>query len=211
MRQRIRVHLATALLVATVGADALAQNTAPPRTPPRIAASSFATVEVHLNSRPIGREWYEEDASLTGPARIAIAYGQPHARGRRIVGGLLPIDTVWRFGANTATALHTDLDLTIGGLAVPRGDYSLFLLDSAGAFRLIVNRQTGQWGTDYDATRDLGRIPLALRTLAEPEESLTIYLVPESARPAQGYAELRGALRIKWGATELSTPWEVRR
>jgi hypothetical protein len=211
MRQLIRVYLATALLVVTAGVDSVAQNVAPPRTPLRIAASSFATVEVHLNSRPIGREWYEEDASLTGPARIAIAYGQPHARGRRIVGGLLPIDSVWRFGANSATALHTDLDLTLGGLAVPRGDYSLFLLDSAGAFRLIVNRQTGQWGTDYDASRDLGRIPLAMRTLAEPEETLTIYLVPESARPAQGYAELRGVLRIKWGATELSAPWEVRR
>jgi hypothetical protein len=211
MRQRIRMHLAAAVLVASAGVESVAQNVAPARPPLRIAASSFATVEVHLNSRPIGREWYEEDASLTGPARIAIAYGQPHARGRRIVGGLLPIDTVWRFGANTATALHTDLDLTMGGLAVPRGDYSLFLLDSAGAFRLIVNRQTGQWGTDYDVSRDLGRIPLAVRTLAEPEETLTIYLVPESARPAQGYAELRGVLRIKWGATELSTPWEVRR
>jgi hypothetical protein len=211
MRQPVRTSLAAALLVATAGATMHAQNAAPARPPLRIAASSFATVEVHLNARPIGREWYEEDASLTGPARIAISYGQPHARGRRIVGGLLPIDTVWRLGANTATALHTDLDLTIGGLAVPRGDYSLFVLDSAGTFRLIVNRQTAQWGTDYDATRDLGRIPLAARTLAEPEETLTLYLVPESARPAQGYAELRGLLRIKWGSTELSAPWEVRR
>ena len=51
--------------------------------PPRMAASSFATVEVHVNSRPIGNSWYEEDAGLTGPARIAISYGQPHARGPR--------------------------------------------------------------------------------------------------------------------------------
>jgi hypothetical protein len=211
MRQLIRVELATALLIVAASAESGAQNVTPPRAPLRIAASSFATVEVHLNARPIGRQWYEEDASLTGPARIAIAYGQPHARGRRIVGGLLPIDTVWRFGANTATTLHTDLDLTLGGLSVPRGDYSLFLLDSAGTFRLIVNRQTGQWGTDYDTTRDLGRIPLAARTLAEPEETLTIHLVPESARPAEGYADLKGVLRIKWGTTELSTAWEVRR
>jgi hypothetical protein len=211
MRQLARMHLATALLVATGGAGAAAQNAPPPRPPLRIAASSFATVEIHLNSRPIGREWYEEDAGLTGPARIAITYGQPHARGRRILGGLLPIDTVWRFGANTATTLHTDLDLTLGGLSVPRGDYTLFLLDSAGAFRLIVNRQTGQWGTDYDARRDLGRVPLAPRSLAEPEETLTMYLVPESARPSQGYAELRGVLRIKWGTMELSAPWEVQR
>jgi hypothetical protein len=106
-----------------------------------------------------------EDAGLTGPARIAIAYG----------------------------------------------DYSLFLLDSAGTVQLIVNRQTGQWGTDYDASRDLGRIPLAARHLAEPEESLSAYLVPESATPARGYAELRGMLRIKWGSSELSAPWAVQR
>lgn len=211
MRPLLRVPLVLASLVVATGHVALAQNAAPPRTPLRIAASSFATVEVHLNSRPIGREWYEEDASLTGPARIAISYGQPHARGRRIGGGLVPVGTVWRLGANAATSLHTDLDITIGGLAVPRGDYSLFLLDSADTIRLIVNRQTGQWGTDYDATKDLGRIPLTARPLAEPEETLTIYLVPLSANPAQGYAELKGTLRIKWGIAELSTPWEVRR
>jgi hypothetical protein len=211
MRAIAFLSLVATLLLVTGGSAASAQNAAPVAPPLRIAASSFATVEVHLNSRPIGRQWYEEDASLTGPSRIAISYGQPHARGRRIIGGLVPIDTVWRLGANTATTLHTDLDLTLGGAAIPRGDYSLFLLDSAGSFRLIVNRQTGQWGTDYDATRDLARIPLAARTLSEPEETLTVYLVPESARPAQGYAEPRGVLRIKWGTTELSTRWEVRR
>jgi hypothetical protein len=183
--------------------------TRPPETPLRFAASSFASVEVHLNSRRIGRRWYEEDASLTGPSRIAITYGQPHARGRRIAAGLVPIDTVWRFGANSATALHTDVDISIGDLQVPRGDYSLFVLYRASGWQLIVNRGTAMWGTDYDQSKDLGRIPLAARTIPEPEESLTIYLVPESARPADGYAELRGVLRIKWGTSELSTRWAV--
>ena len=181
----------------------------PAEMPLRLAASSFASVEVHLNSRRIGRRWYEEDAGLTGPSRIAITYGQPHARGRRIPGGLVPVDTVWRFGANTATALHTDLDITIGDLQVPRGDYSLFVLYTARGWQLIVNRGTAMWGSDYDATKDLGRTALSTRTMAEPEESLTIYLVPESARPADGYAELRGILRIKWGTTELTTRWTV--
>jgi len=65
------------------------------------------------------------------------------------------------------------------------------------------------WGTDYDSSKDLGRIALTSRTMAEPEESLTIYLVPDSARPADGYADLRGVLRIEWGTTELSTRWSV--
>ena len=211
MRQLAATSLVVVLSMVGVGGAEAQNAAAPPRPPLRIAASSFATVEVHLNARPIGTDWYEEDASLTGPARIAISYGQPHARGRRIVGGLIPMDTVWRLGANTATTLHTDLDITLGGLAIPRGDYSLFLLDSAGSFQLIVNRQTAQWGTDRDPTRDFGRVPLTVRTLAEAEETLSIYLIPESARPAQGYAELRGTLRIVWGATALSAPWEVHR
>jgi hypothetical protein len=175
----------------------------------RIAASSYATTEVHLNSRRIGTSWYEEDASLSGPSRIAITYGQPHARGRKVEGGLIPLDTVWRFGANMATTLHTDLDITLGDVKLPRGDYSLFVLYSRAGWQLIVNRGTGQWGTDRDASKDVGRVPLAARPLAEPEGSLTIYLVPDAAQPTTGYAELRGVLRIKWGNTELSTGWRI--
>src|SRR5438045_2078701 len=170
-----------------------------PATPLRIAASSQASVEVHLNARRIGNRWFEEDASLSGPSRIAIAYGQPHARGRKVEGGLIPLDTVWRFGANMATTLHADLDITVGDLKLPRGDYSLFVLYTRAGYSLVVNRGTGQWGTDRDAAKDIGRVPLASRTMAEPEPSLTIYLVPDSPKPGTGYAELSGVLRIKWG------------
>jgi hypothetical protein len=187
----------------------LAQGQQPPAPPPRVAASSFATVEVHVNSRHIGNSWYEEDASLSGPSRIAISYGQPHARGRNVEGGLVPLDTVWRFGANMATTLHTDLDITLGDLKLPRGDYSLFILYQRTGYTLIVNRGTGQWGTDRDPAKDIGRVALVSRTMAEPESALSIYLVPEAPQPTTGYAELRGALRIKWGTTELTTGWRV--
>lgn len=211
---RIHATLVAATLLAMLPATAAAQqpNAAPASPPPaplRFAASSFASVEVHLNARRIGSRWYEEDAGLTGPTRIAIRYGQPHARGRQVFGRLVPLDTVWRFGANEATALHTDVDLTLGDLRIPRGDYTLFVLYGKSGTQLIVNRGTAMWGTDYDASKDLGRIPLTSRTMAEPEESLTIYLTPDSARPADGYAEMRGVLRIEWGTTELSTRWSV--
>src|SRR3954468_14674276 len=190
MRRSLVVALTAAAILLPHAGSGQAQQT--PAPPPRVAASSFATVEVHLNARRIGRQWYEEDASLTGPSRLAIAYGQPHARGRRVEGGLIPRDTVWRFGANTATTLHTDVDIALGGLKLPRGDYSLFILYSGAAGQLIVNRGTGQWGTDYDASKDVGRIPLTARTMAEPEETLTIPLIPQSARPGTGYADLGG-------------------
>lgn len=196
------------LAVLTIPVVSAAQN-APPATPLRIAASSLASVEVHLNARRIGNQWYEEDASLSGPSRIAVSYGQPHARGRKVEGGLIPLDTVWRFGANMATTLHTDLDITLGDMRLPRGDYSLFILYARTGYTLIVNRGTGQWGTDRDASKDIGRITLATRTMAEPEPALSIYLVPDAPQPGTGYAELRGTMRIKWGSTELTTTWRV--
>ena len=178
--------------------------------PKRIAASSFATVEVHLNARPIGNRWYEEDAALTGPSRIAITYSQPHARGRKIVGGLIPTDTVWRFGANAATTLHTDLDITLGSLALKRGDYTLFLLhDAKDTWQLIVNSQTGQWGTDRDPARDIGRVTMTASTMKDNEETLTLSLVPDSPNPGSGYANLGGVLRVRWGMVELRAPWTV--
>ena len=210
------VHSAAGALVVALGALRVPAVTAqnppappPPPTPLRIAASSYASVEVHLNSRRIGNSWYEEDASLSGPSRIAITYGQPHARGRKVEGGLMPLDTVWRFGANMATTLHTDLDITLGDLTLTRGDYSLFVLYSRTGYVLIVNRGTGQWGTDRDPSKDLGRVTLTSRTMAEPEGSLSIYLVPDAPQPATGYASLSGILRIKWGSTELNTNWRV--
>jgi hypothetical protein len=207
MSIRVIRHIAATLgLVSAAATAAVAQEN---QAPLRVAASSFASVEVHINARKIGNRWYEEDASLSGPSRIAISYGQPHARGRRIEGGLVPRDTVWRFGANMATTLHSDVDLVLGDLSIPRGDYALFVLYTSAGWQLIVNRGTGQWGSDYDATRDLGRVRLTERALAEPEEALSIYLIPESSRPTTGYAELRGGLRIKWGRTELTAPWRV--
>ncbi|HET9798756.1 MAG TPA: DUF2911 domain-containing protein [Gemmatimonadaceae bacterium] len=196
-----------ALLAAGAHAQGQPQRPAPP--PPAFAASSFASVEVHLDARRIAGEWYAEDAAFTGPARIAITYGQPHARGRKVAGGLIPADTVWRFGANAATTLHTDVDLTLGTVAVPKGDYSLFILHGVDGWQLIVNGASAVWGTEYDRARDVGRTTLVARTRAEPEEALSVYLVPESARPASGRADLRGRLRIVWGTTELSTTWSV--
>lgn len=177
--------------------------------PLRMAPSSFASVEVHLNARPIGTQWYAQDAGFAGPARIAITYGQPHARGRKIVGGLIPNDQVWRFGANEATTLHTDLDLTVGSLALPRGDYTLFLAHSGDAWDLIVNSQTAMWGTDHNAAKDIGRVRMTARTLTDSEDALTMYLTPDSSDPSKG-AETSGILRIKWGTVELSTPWKVK-
>lgn len=94
---------------------------------------------------------------------------------------------------------------------VQREDYALYLLYTRTGWQLIVNGASASWGSEYDAKRDVGRTALTSRVRSEPEESLSLYLIPESARPTTGRGELRGRLRIVWGATELSAPWSVAR
>jgi hypothetical protein len=183
------------------------QQSTPPQPPPapRAAPSTRATVEVHLNGRFIAGRWFPATTTVAGPARIRIDYGQPHARGREVFGALVPTDSVWRTGANLATHLTTDVDVTIGDAFLPRGVYTLFTLPQRNGWKLIISRQVGQWGTEYDPAFDVARVDLRARRLAEPMESLAIFLVPADTQPA------RGTLRIAWERTELSADWRVGR
>ncbi len=138
------------------------------------------------------------------PKMVTIDYGQPHARGREVPTELSKEGTVWRTGANAATTLKTETDLTIGGVAVPAGNYSLYTIREGGRTLLIINNNTGQWGTEYDATKDFARVPLRVRNTVEALESLQITMVPADAQSA------RGTMNIQWGKLHLSTDWSVR-
>jgi hypothetical protein len=109
-----------------------------------------------------------------GGQEVTIKYNTPHMRGRKIMGGLVPYGQVWRTGANPATTLITPVSLHIGSLLVPAGTYTIYTLPSAGEWKLIVNKQTGQWGTVYNEPMDLGRVPMKSKTLAAPQEVMSI-------------------------------------
>lgn len=108
--------------------------------------------------------------------KIAIKYSAPSMRGRKIFGELVPFGQVWRAGANEATALHTDAALSIGNLSVPSGDYTFYVLPTATSWELIVNKQTGQWGTVYNAGNDLGRVKMALSKASSAVETYKMTL-----------------------------------
>ncbi len=207
----MRPHVAVMSVAASIALTPFAVHAQTPASPrPMLAPSSFASVEVHVNSRPVAGKWFAQDAGYSGPARIAITYGQPHARGRAVEDGLIPKDKVWRFGSNMAAALHTDVDLTLGSLHVPHGDYTLYLLNGSDGWHLIVSRETAQWGTDYDASKDFGRTTLTRRALAEPMDTFTVYLVPSwIPGRAEGDTSLHGKLIVMWGSSALSTDWQV--
>jgi len=105
---------------------------------------------------------------------ITIDYSAPSTRGRTIFGGLVPYGEVWRTGANAATTLRTSSALQIGDLNVPAGTYTLYSLPTADGWTLIVNKQTGQWGTVYDKAQDLGRVAMSTGTNSVPVETFLI-------------------------------------
>lgn len=188
-----------------------AQPAQRPAPIPRAAPSTRATVEVLVDRRWSEGAWNNE-MSTSGPARIVIDYGQPHLRGRSVIGmpGVVPWDSVWRTGANMSTQLTAEVDLTLGNTFIPRGIYTLFSLPTRNGWKLIVSKQVLQWGTDYDPAQDFARIDLRARTLSEPLESLTFWLIP--ARESNTSTTLpHGVLKLAWGNLELSTDWRVGR
>ena len=118
------------------------------------------------------------------------------------MGELVPYGKVWRTGADEATTLTTDKAIQIGGASLPAGKYTLYTLPGASDWQLIVNKQTGQWGTEYDQKQDLARTPLKKSAPSAPVEQLTISV---AKNPAGG-----GMLKIAWENTELTAPVTVK-
>jgi hypothetical protein len=164
--------LCTSLLIAAT--SAFAQQQGPP-------ASPSAT----------------ESATIAGKT-ITIKYSSPGVKGRegKLFGkdGRISKDPhypVWRGGANAATSLHTDADLDIGGLAVPKGDYTLFVdISDPDNWSLIVNKQTGQWGLSYDGAQDLGKVMMKMSNPPAMVENLKYTLTPLGGD--------RGKLTLEW-------------
>lgn len=172
-------------------------------TPLQVAAERVPSVDIAaagpaFAARPLGTLSPRDTVQGTiGGAELWVDYGRPSKRGREIFGQVVPWNTVWRVGANAATHFHTPVNLTIGGADVPAGTYTLWTLPTPTGWKLIVNKQTGQWGTDYHADQDLVRVDMQVETLPQPVEQLTIAIEPEGTG---------AALRVSWDRTRASVP-----
>lgn len=138
-----------------------------------------------------------------GGAALWIDYSRPAKRGRTVFGSpIVPWGEVWRTGANAATQMRTDRALEIGGVTLAPGLYTLWTIPAqAGGWKLLINSQTGQWGTAHDATKDVFQLPMTTSTLPQPVERFTISVAPAG----QG-----GTLNLDWDTTRASIPFTVR-
>jgi hypothetical protein len=139
-----------------------------------------------------------ETSAVIGGTRVTIQYSAPSVKGRKIFGeapALQPNNTVWRAGANKATALHTDGEIAIGNLNVPAGDYTLYVFLDPQGWQLIVSRQTGQWGigpggTSLDESKAIGRTPMKMSKPATLVETYKMSLLAGEGR--------KGMLTLEW-------------
>jgi len=140
-------------------------------------------------------------AAVSG-AEIKVNYGRPSKRGRVIFGGLEKWGNVWRTGANEATHFTTSKALDFGGKQVPAGTYTLFTqLEENGKWQLIVNKQTKQWGTAYDKTQDLVRIPMTVTDKNAVVEKMEIQVKP---------AGKGGEVIVMWDNYKAVAPFTVK-
>jgi hypothetical protein len=173
--QRKQLAVGVSLIV-LIAAMAIAQQ--PPQDKSK-RPSPPATAEVTLKNK-----------------KITIDYSRPSLKGRKVGQELAPYGKVWRTGANEATALNTEIDLNIGGVKVPAGKYTLYTLPSEGTWKLIINKQTGQWGTKYDESQDLARVDMKKSPLQQPVEQFTISFDKKNENTA--------TLNLDWENTRVS-------
>lgn len=140
------------------------------------------------------------DTSMSlGSGKVTIEYNAPSLRGREAGKSVDPYTgKVWRFGADSATTLTSDVDLMIGDLKVPKGAHTLFILVDDSGWNLIVNNQTKQWGLTYNQDQDLGRTRMKTAPLSAPAETLKIDLKNSGANA--------GTLEVQWGNTKATIP-----
>lgn len=163
-------------------------------------ASDFAARDARGEGLGVPSPAATVDVTIGG-AHLTVDYSQPAKRGREIWGGLVPHDAVWRTGANAATVFTTDRNLTIRGTRIPAGSYSLWTTFTASSATLIINSQTGQWGTAYDDSQDFARIMMDSEEIGDVVERFAITI-----EPADGGA----TMQLSWDQTRYSVPITIR-
>jgi len=142
-------------------------------------------------------------------AKLSVVYGRPYTKDpksgepRKIWGKLVPYGKVWRAGADEATIFTTDQTLTFGDTTVPAGKYSLYMLPGEDGSKLIINKQTGQWGTMYDEKQDLARVDLKKSAVDKQVDQFAIAIDKGDAGG--------GVLKLTWENTQYAVPFTVKK
>jgi hypothetical protein len=169
---------------------------------PDIAAIGAALVAAEQRTGASQLSVRDTARASIGTATFEVDYARPLARGRVLLGNVISYGRVWRTGANAATQFTTSAPITLAGLDVPAGTFTLWTVPREDGVDLIVNRQVGQWGTEFSQAQNLGTAPMLAETVTTPAEQFTISIVPQGDRT--------GKLVMEWGTFRWTAPIVVR-
>jgi hypothetical protein len=154
---------------------------------------------------------HETISSVIDGNRVTIVYGRPYTKApktgemRKIWGGLVPYGKIWRTGADEATLLITQKPIVIGDTTVPAGAYTLFTLPTEdGKAKLVINKQLGQWGLQYDEKQDLARVDLTREAVDTAVDQFTMSV---GANKGAG----GGIIKLIWENTQFSVAFTVQK
>jgi hypothetical protein len=136
-----------------------------------------------------------------GGATVKVCYGRPSARGRKVMGELVPFDRPWRLGANEATSIELPFAAELAGVRVPAGTYSLYAIPGASSWQVVVNRGVERWGiplNDDVRAKDVGAGRVTTEAVATPVETLTLSFAPATANATE--------LVVEWEKTRVRIP-----
>lgn len=131
---------------------------------------------------------------------INLSYGRPFKRGRKIFGGIVPYDSIWRTGANSSTKINLPYDIQFGKKTIPKGRYSLYTIPGVENWTLIFNTDLKQWPTEPNRSKDVTLIPLKVQKAAKQTDQLTIQI--EAIKGG-------GIIKIIWDETEAFSFFKV--
>jgi hypothetical protein len=164
-------------------------------------ANTSLSIPFHVSKDPLVPSPRDSVELTLNGKRLSVDYGRPSMRGRKIMGSVVPYGKVWRTGANAATGFTTQADLILGNIKLPHGSYTLYSLPSSKQWKLIINKQIGQWGTVYNEKLDVARIPLKKKTLTHVAEKFTMTLERTSNKS--------GVMKLSWEKTQLFVDFQI--
>ncbi|QOI97657.1 MAG: DUF2911 domain-containing protein [Flammeovirgaceae bacterium] len=127
-----------------------------------VAALTFVAAAQDKSKRPSPPAVAE--GTIDG-VKVKVDYSQPGAKGRKVMGGLVPYGEVWRTGANEATVIEFDKNVKIEGQALAAGKYTLFTIPGENEWTIIFNKKTGQWGAyDYAKNKDQDALQVKVKS-----------------------------------------------
>ncbi|WP_025765087.1 DUF2911 domain-containing protein [Dyadobacter tibetensis] len=114
---------------------------------------------------------------------LQVNFSRPAKKGRFVFGreqdkALVPYGKVWRTGANEATVFKVGQKVLFGGKPLPAGEYSLWSVPGQGDWQIILNAESGQWGTEYNDGKDFLKVNVPIRVRGEVQEMFDIYFEP---------------------------------